>query len=78
MSQMEVVLSADPVTNKLVNGENIRPFTESVWPLYCYLAFNELRSNNFTEPSPDAERTKSPVSWNFTFQTGPVCTSANV
>ena len=30
------------------------------------------------EPSSEAERAKSPVSWNLAFQIGPVCTLAKV
>lgn len=78
MSQIEVLLSAEPDTKKLVNGWKFRPFTESVWDLNYCLILRQFRSNSFIAPSPEADKMKSPVSWNLSFQTGPVCTSVKV
>lgn len=78
MSQTEVVLSAEPLTKKFVNGWKFKPLTESVWLLNYCLILSEFKSNNLMEESPDDDKMKSPVSWNFSFQTGPVCTSWNV
>ena len=75
MSHTEVVLSADPLTKKFVNGWKFNPLTESVWLLNCCLSLSEFKSNSFIEESPEADKMKSPVSWNLSFQMGPVCTS---
>ena len=78
MSQMDVLLSADPDTKKFVKGWKLRPLTESVWDLNYCLILRELRSNSLMHPSPEPERIKSPVSWNLSFHIGPVCTSVKV
>ena len=78
MSHTDVVLSADPLTKKFVNGWKFNPLTESVWLLNYCLSFREFKSNSFIEPSPEEDRMKSPESWNFNFQIGAVCTSWKV